>query len=304
MKNLGKTLRLIGVLAGLSMLGSAAQAQSRVFISGVGDDLNPCTRVAPCRNFQRGHDAVATGGEVVVLDDAGYGTLVINKAVTINGGGHYAGVTATVSDGITVNPAGANDIVNIVGVSVYGNGGTNGIRVFNGRVNIRNCSMQKFTRGLYVTTGEVNVDNAEISHNTTAVRADGQGPDLDFFNAPNPARVSLVRIARGIIADNDTAFDMRNPGSNNTNTAPPTPGGTRQAGGGNNATNIFIVGGSSPLATNILGNLTFVIAFGLVESSPWQDCTAGCTTNIIVGFYTPQGGNCPAGMCNDPATKR
>ena len=304
MKKLTTIVRMIVIIGGVFTLASLAQAQNRVFVSGLGDDINPCTRTMPCRNFQRGHDAVATGGEVVALDDAGYGTLIINKAVTINGGGHQAGVTVIAGDGITVNPAGANDIVNIIGVSVYGAGGTNGFRVFNGRVNIRNCSSIKFTRGLYVTTGEVNVDNTEFSHNTTAVRADGQGPDLDYFVAPSPARVSLVRIARGIIADNETAFDMRNPGSNNTNTAPPTPGGTRQAGGSNNATNIFIVGGGSPLATNILGNNTFVIVFGLAETNPWQDCTLGCINNVIVGSYTPQGGNCPVGMCNDPAVKR
>ena len=53
-------------------LCSTAQAQSRTFVSGVGSDANACTRTAPCRTFQKAHDTVAAGGEVVALDAAGY----------------------------------------------------------------------------------------------------------------------------------------------------------------------------------------------------------------------------------------
>jgi len=62
-------------------------ARARVFVSGVGSDSNPCSRTAPCRTFQKGHDTVAAGGEVVALDPAGYGAVIITKSVTITGEG-------------------------------------------------------------------------------------------------------------------------------------------------------------------------------------------------------------------------
>ena len=64
-----------------------AQAQAtRTFVSGVGDDLNPCSRTAPCKTFAGAFSKTATGGEIDALDPAGYGTLTITKAITVDGG--------------------------------------------------------------------------------------------------------------------------------------------------------------------------------------------------------------------------
>src|SRR5215472_3720025 len=78
-------------LAGIA----AAQAQSaRSFVSGHGADTNNCALAAPCRSFQRAHDQTNSGGEIAVLDTAGYGSLIISKSITItNPGGVEAGIT-------------------------------------------------------------------------------------------------------------------------------------------------------------------------------------------------------------------
>lgn len=64
-----------------------AHAQAtRTWVSGVGDDVNPCSRTAPCKTFAGAISKTATGGEISVLDPGGYGTLTVTKAITVDGG--------------------------------------------------------------------------------------------------------------------------------------------------------------------------------------------------------------------------
>jgi hypothetical protein len=102
----------------------------RAFVSGGGSDNNPCNIAAPCRTIGTALGAVAPGGELVVLDSAGYGPFTVNKPVTIIASqGVYAGVSVSSGDGITIN-AGPADVIILRGLTVNGVGGSNGI-VFN-----------------------------------------------------------------------------------------------------------------------------------------------------------------------------
>src|SRR5262245_57769212 len=105
-----------------------AQAQSaRVFVSATGSDSNSCTFALPCRTFQHAHDVVAAGGEIDVLDPAGYGALVIRKSISIQGHG-FSGITQAVGDAISIS-ASETDIVNLNGLLLEGSGtGEFGIR--------------------------------------------------------------------------------------------------------------------------------------------------------------------------------
>src|SRR6266568_2915360 len=85
MNKSGITIKALASLVFALSLYSAAQAQARVFVSGLGSDSNPCSRTSPCRTFQHGHDVVAAGGEVIALDSAGYGGVSITKSVRTNG---------------------------------------------------------------------------------------------------------------------------------------------------------------------------------------------------------------------------
>ncbi len=96
---------------GLSLLGSwlvpsHAQAQlTKIFVSATGNDANDGSRGSPKRNFQAAHDAVATGGSIVVLDTAGYGALNITKSVSVTvppGVNGFITVSGS-SNGVTIN---------------------------------------------------------------------------------------------------------------------------------------------------------------------------------------------------------
>src|SRR5882757_7941453 len=66
-------------------LGStAAQAQAtRTWVSGVGDDVNPCSRTAPCKTFAGCISKTAAGGEISVLDPGGFGAVTITKSISL-----------------------------------------------------------------------------------------------------------------------------------------------------------------------------------------------------------------------------
>ena len=131
----------------------AAYAQAtRTWVSGVGDDANPCSRTAPCKTFAGAISKTATGGEIDVLDPGGFGALTITKAITIDGTPVIAGVLVSGTNGITIS-AGANDLVILRGLDIDGLGtGLKGIDIIQaGKVLIENCQVYEFTpRGISV----------------------------------------------------------------------------------------------------------------------------------------------------------
>jgi hypothetical protein len=146
---------------------------NRTFVSGTGNDANPCSLSAPCRSFAGALAQTSPGGEIAVLDTAGYGAVTIIHAVSIvNEEGVEAGITVTSGDGITIN-AGASDTVNLRGLTLVGAGGANGV-TFNsgGTLNIQNCVVRGFSSfGLHLAptvSTDINVVNTIVSGNTIA----------------------------------------------------------------------------------------------------------------------------------------
>ena len=155
----------------LALSASAASAQAtRTWVSGVGDDVNPCSRTAPCKTFAGAISKTAAGGEISVLDPGGFGALTITKAITVNGEGQVAGITGSLVNGIIVNAA-ANDKVMIRNLQINGVGnGLNGIRYLAGRqLVVENVTITGFTqRGIDMSTGangRLIVRNTTITHN-------------------------------------------------------------------------------------------------------------------------------------------
>src|SRR5215468_2795604 len=137
------------VLAVIFFLGSVAVAEaqaSRTWVSGVGDDANPCSRTAPCKTFAGAISKTAAGGEIDALDPGGYGAVTITKSITIDGGGNLASILVSGTNGIVVS-AGASDVVTIRNISINGIGtGLNGIRLLSGgAVHIERCEIFGFT---------------------------------------------------------------------------------------------------------------------------------------------------------------
>ena len=133
-------LALIVLTLGISSIANA-QA-TRTWVSGVGDDANPCSRTAPCKTYAGAISKTAAQGEISTLDPGGFGVVTITKAMTINGDGTLAGILNAGTTGIIVN-AGVNDVVYIRNVSINGAGtGLNGIRFLAGRaLHVENCNI-------------------------------------------------------------------------------------------------------------------------------------------------------------------
>ena len=105
---------------------TAASAQAtRTWVSGVGDDANPCSRTAPCKTFAGAISKTAPAGEISVLDPGGFGGVTITKSITINGTGTLAGILAANQNGVLVNAA-ATDTIIVRDISINGAGTTTG----------------------------------------------------------------------------------------------------------------------------------------------------------------------------------
>lgn len=113
-------------------LTTNAQA-TRTWVSGVGDDVNPCSRTAPCKTFAGAISKTATNGEINCLDPGGYGAVTITKSITIDCEDTQGSILSSGTNGIIVNITAAADTkkaVKIRGISINGAGtGINGIRV-------------------------------------------------------------------------------------------------------------------------------------------------------------------------------
>ena len=159
----------------IALISSVAQAQaSRTWVSGVGDDVNPCSRTAPCKTFAGAISKTIIGGEIDALDPAGYGALIISKSITIDGTGNLAGILAAGTTGLTINltdPKDTAKAVRLRGLSINGvRTGTNGINIIAaGLVSVEDCVIDGFIKnGINVAAGGVFVRNTTIRNNGAA----------------------------------------------------------------------------------------------------------------------------------------
>lgn len=157
------------------LLTVSAHAQATTtWVSGVGDDVNPCSRTAPCKTFAGAISKTATGGEINALDPGGFGTVTITKSITIDGEGTLARILAAGTNGININvPAGSVVVLrnlSINGVSSSTLPGNIGINVFSGggTVMIENCHINGFiVRGINFAP---TIDGAQLIVRNTTIR--------------------------------------------------------------------------------------------------------------------------------------
>lgn len=151
--------RSLLLLATLFSSGTIHAQASRTWVSGVGDDANPCSRTAPCKTFAGAISKTAANGKINVLDPAGFGAVTITKSITIEADGAPAGILAAGTNGIIINALPA-DHVTLRNIKLEGFvTGLNGIRVNSGgTVLIDNCVIEDFG------------DNAILVGNTSATK--------------------------------------------------------------------------------------------------------------------------------------
>src|SRR5215469_15992170 len=95
MKTSGKWVRGLVLLLGVLMAGPVLAQATRTWVSGVGDDANPCSRTAPCKTFAGAISKTATGGVIDVLDPGGFGGVTITKSITLENVGEIGGILAS-----------------------------------------------------------------------------------------------------------------------------------------------------------------------------------------------------------------
>lgn len=165
------TIKLLAIAIFMFAFASMAQAQAtRTWVSGVGDDANPCSRTAPCKTFAGAISKTADCGEIDALDPGGFGAVTITKSITIDGTGTLAGILASLTTGVIVN-APQDKVVTLRGLSI--NGACNGIRGINfiaGKtLNVEDCVIFRFANeGILVNDADgmaLNVRNSVIRNN-------------------------------------------------------------------------------------------------------------------------------------------
>ncbi len=171
---------LFGTLLVELLYAAPAQAQAtRTWVSGVGDDANPCSRTAPCKTFAGAISKTAVSGEINVLDPGGFGAVTITKSITIRSDHVEAGVLVSGTNGIVIS-AGATDRVVLEGLDIEGLGtGLDGVKVNSGKeVYIIRCSIRQFTgNGVNMASstsgGHAFINDSLIAFNAGGVNVNG-----------------------------------------------------------------------------------------------------------------------------------
>jgi len=303
----GRILVLLAVSLGLASL--AHGQASRTWVSGVGDDLNPCSRTAPCKTFAGAISKTAEGGEIDALDPGGYGAVTITKAIVIDGGtgSGWASILVSGTNAIIVNVATSglnhpNDaVVTLRNITFNGisqspvAAGTNGVNYLRAaQLHVESCQFQNFgtsgiTANLGTTSGNLTVNDCVFDNVNTAILSNATSPALDVLQAEH---IRVVGNSTGVNANSNTFATIRdsyfggNLGAN----------GAVRAGSGctvnvensmfaNNATGANVAGGTIRLSNNDFFNNTTGIS-GTAESANNNrfrgNTSDGATSNVIV----------------------
>jgi hypothetical protein len=235
MHNKTRYLAVVGTTLALAAISAPAHAQAtRTFVSGVGNDADPCSRTAPCKTFAGAISKTFINGEIDCLDPGGYGTLTITKSITIDCSGTLGSVLASGTNGFNINiPVNANDpfrTVRLRGLTINGTGasGTIGTRTGLKGVSITQAatviiedsvisdfSQQGINDARTTTGGKLLIRNTVIRDNTLAgiVAAGAATNSVSIENVHSlnngfgvaTATGNRVSIVRSVFAGNTTA---------------------------------------------------------------------------------------------------
>ncbi len=209
-------LALTGALCLPLLHAAPAQAQAtRTWVSGGGDDANPCARTAPCKSFIGAISKTAAGGEINCLDSGGFGGLTITKSIIISCEAGTAGVAVSKTNGITVAVA-ATDTVTLRGLDIDGGGtGLIGISFTKaGALHVEKCIIRGFASGAALgisfaptAAGELYVEDSYISDNGTGTTGGG------IFVQPAAGGSALAVLNR--VSTNNNIVGVRADGTGN-----------------------------------------------------------------------------------------
>ena len=242
----------------LLTLSAAAQAQAtRTWVSGVGDDANPCSRTAPCKTFAGAISKTATGGEINVLDPGGFGGVTITKSITISSEGFEAGVLVSGTNAIVINATSTSDVV-LRGLDIEGLGtGLVGIKVLGAldSLHVEKCTVNNFRgsngSGIEIATSAAGTTQVYIKD--TIVRNNGQGTGGGIF--VNPGVSAVVKAELDNVRMEHNIFGFKNQGNSSVVV-------NDSVAAGNSAAGFSVVNGSAVLnieGSAIANNLTGIV---------------------------------------------
>lgn len=254
----------------IASVASFAQAQAtRTWVSGVGDDANPCSRTAPCKTFAGAISKTADGGEIDVLDPGGFGAVTITKNITIDGHPFQAGVLVSGTNGIVISAA-TNATINLRNLNIVGLGtGLSGVKVIAaGNVNVSGCTITQFTTaGIQVngnTGGRVRLDlydNLIFGNSGDGVQILPTLPQFVALNMNNNRVFQNTGNGVNIATNSSTTASLtHNVLSNNANAGTSNGGLTVQAGNviatdndiSQNPFGVFMIGGTLRMGFNTM----------------------------------------------------
>lgn len=186
-------LNLTLVLGMLLVASSVSHAQTRTWVSGVGNDANPCSYTAPCKTLAGAYNKTSAGGQINLIDANSVGSLTISKSITIDASESFAGVLAVPAfNSIIVNTA-ATDVVVLRGLTLDGNehSGLNGIRfIQGGELHVENCTIADYgDRGI---SFEPTLANSRLFVKDTIIRSNNNaGISVQPGVNPASAQVSI-----------------------------------------------------------------------------------------------------------------
>jgi hypothetical protein len=227
-----RTLRFLFSAALFAGFSSGAFAQAtRTWVSGVGDDVNPCSRTAPCKTFAGAISKTAAGGEISVLDPGGFGGVTATKSITLNGTGTLAGILSAGTFGVQVNDSASGSpntaVVIIRDISINGAGtGTFGVRVISGKtVMVDHCWIYGVNstaagqgRGIDVAVGGTinlkvinsvieNVNEDGIHLNSTGGQVNAMISNTDIMNTGGDGIEAAANV-RAAVSNSRLFFDF------------------------------------------------------------------------------------------------
>jgi hypothetical protein len=238
---------VLAVVVLVALAASPAQAQAtRTWVSGVGDDANPCSRTAPCKTFAGAISKTATGGEINVLDPGGFGGVTITKSITISSEGFEAGVLVSGTNAIIINATTTSDVV-LRGLDIEGLGtGLVGIKVL-GRLrslHVEKCTINAFRgtngSGIEVSTTTAGTTNVYIKD--TIVRGNGAGTGGGIFINPTGSAVVKASLDN-VRMENNFTFGFKSQGTSTSEIA-------NSVAAGNTAAGLSVFNGAAALNIN------------------------------------------------------
>ena len=281
---------------------SMAQAQAtRTWVSGVGDDVNPCSRTAPCKTYAGAISKTARDGEISTLDPGGFGAVTITKSITINGGNGgqgYGSILASLVNGVVINitdPADTRKSVRLDWLNINGaSTGLDGVRwVAGNNLHIENTLIDGFTGdGVDVAFGALNNTGFSM-RNVTIRNCVGAGVKMNANTTGSTGftfnNIQITRCGNAIDAQNgsrgtvtDSTLALSTNGVNATEGSSNTEVNLVDTTISSNVTGINVVGGAVARIARVLITQNVTSLTGTVDTGE-NNTIMGNTNNNAPG---------------------